>query len=255
MELETVFNIGNCVSQTNISGVFSVGSCVSNWEEKIEEQEELNIEPSKNWIVKKGYEYDRNNRDLYFLGPTVESNWLIRKLFAVGSYPDRPGYLKSILDAGIDTFVCLNAEYGKWVGNSYFPRYDDKLPSDCMFIHELIEDMETVKDEIIVALAKKIVELLQIGKKVYLHCAGGHGRAGTVAAVVLHMVCMELTENELFDYIQYAHDQRGENYFGPKTFVYKMPKDPMAQYFCNGQVPSPQTSDQRDQVRRIINHK
>jgi hypothetical protein len=95
------------------------------------------------------------------------------------------------------------------------------------------------------------VELLQIGKKVYLHCAGGHGRAGTVAAVVLHMLCMELTETELFEYIQYAHDQRKENYFGTKTFVYKMPKDPMAQYFCNGQVPSPQTTDQRNQVRRI----
>ena len=115
--------------------------------------------------------------------------------------------------------------------------------------------METVKDEIIINLALKIVELLQNGKKVYLHCAGGHGRTGTVAAVVLHMVCMQLTETELFEYIQYAHDQRIANYFGPRTFIYKMINDPFAQYFCNGQVPSPQTSDQRDQVRRIINHK
>ena len=40
-----------------------------------------------------------------------------------------------------------------------------------------------------------------MGKKVYLHCAGGHGRTGTVAAVVLHMLCMEMTETELFEYI------------------------------------------------------
>ena len=249
--MNTIFKIGSCVSGTDMSGVFSIGSCVSHEEEKNEEQEELNIGPSRNWIVGKGYEQNRYKQDIYFMGPTVESNWLIRKLLAVGSYPDRPGYLKSILDSGIDVFVALNAEYGKWVGNSYFPRYDDKLPAGCTFIHEPIEDMETVKDEIIVNLALKIVELLQIGKKVYLHCAGGHGRAGTVAAVVLHMLCMEMTETELFEYVQYAHDQRKENYFGPKSFVYKMPKDPMAEYFCNGQVPSPQTSDQRNQVRRI----
>ena len=67
------------------------------------------------------------------------------------------------------------------------------------------------------------------------------------------MLCMEMTETELFEYIQYAHDQRIENYFGPGLFVYKMIKDPMVQYFCNGQVPSPQTNDQRNQVRRIAN--
>jgi hypothetical protein len=249
METKTVFKIGSCVSQTNMPGIFSVGSCVSHEEEKHEEQEELNITPSRNWITSKGYERERNNRDLYFMGPTAESNWLIRKLLLVGSYPDRPGYLKSILDASIDVFVCLTTEYGK----DGYVQYGDKLPSGCMFIHEPINDMETVEDKRIIVLAKKIVELLKMGKKVYLHCAGGHGRAGTVAAVVLHLLCIEqLTETELFDFIQYAHDQRAENYFGNRSFVYKMPKDPLAHHFCNGQVPSPQTSEQRDQVRRIM---
>ena len=251
--MDTVFKIGSCVFANDITGVFSTGSCVLQEEEKNEEQEELHIEPSRNWITSREYERERNNRDLYFMGPTVESNWLIRKLFAVGSYPDKSGYLKSILDAGINVFVCLNVEYGKTVGNSFYPMYEDNLPSGCRFIHEPIEDMGTVKDEIIVTIALKIVELLQMGKKVYLHCAGGHGRTGTVAAVVLHMLCMEMTDTELFNYIQYAHDQRAENYFGLRSFVYKMPKDPMSQYFCNGQVPSPQTSEQRDQVRRIAN--
>ena len=248
-----IFSIGSCVSGSDMPGIFSIGSCVSHEEEKNEEQEELNITPSRNWITSKGYERERNNRDLYFMGPTAESNWLIRKLLAIGSYPDRPGYLKSILDASIDVFVCLTTEYGKKVGNSYFPRYDDKLSPGCMFIHEPINDMETVEDKRIIVLAKKIVELLKMGKKIYLHCAGGHGRAGTVAAVVLHLLCIEhITETELFDFIQYAHDQRVENYFGNQSFVYKMSKDPLAHHFCNGQVPSPQTSEQRDQVRRIM---
>ena len=251
MEFETVFKIGSCVSGTDMSGVFSVGSCVSH----NEEYDELYIQPSRNWITSKGYARNQNNRDLYFVGPTAESNWIIRNLFAVGSYPDKPTYLKSILDKGLDTFVCLNAEYGKKSHGIYYVKYAEKLPSSCTFIHEPIEDMETVKDEIIVNLALKIVELLRIGKKVYLHCAGGHGRAGTVASVVLHILCVDLSETELFDYIQYAHDQRHENYFGNYSFVYKMGNDQLAHHFCNGQVPSPQTSQQRDQVRRIMEHK
>ena len=247
MEFETVFKIGSCVSVTDMSGVFSVRSCVSHNEEYME----LYIQPSRNWIISRGYEFNRYKQDIYFIGPTAESNWIIRKLFAVGSYPDKPTYLKSILDEGLDTFVCLNAEYGKTSFGIYYVKYAEKLPSDCTFIHEPIEDMETVKDEIIINVALKIVELLRIGKKVYLHCAGGHGRAGTVAAVVLHILCVDLSETELFDYIQYAHDQRKENYFGNKSFVYKMDNDPMAHNFCNGQVPSTQTSEQRDQVRRI----
>jgi protein-tyrosine phosphatase len=251
MEFETVFKIGSCVSGTDMSGVFSVGSCVSH----NEEYDELYIQPSRNWIMSKGYARNQNNRDLYFVGPTAESNWIIRNLFAVGSYPDKPTYLKSILDKGLDTFVCLNAEYGKKSHGIYYVKYAEKLPSSCTFIHEPIEDMETVKDEIIVNLALKIVELLRIGKKVYLLCAGGHGRAGTVASVVLHILCVDLSETELFDYIQYAHDQRHENYFGNHSFVYKMGNDQLAHHFCNGQVPSPQTSQQRDQVRRIMEHK
>ena len=111
--------------------------------------------------------------------------------------------------------------------------------------------MQTIQDETIIALAKKIVERLLNGESVYLHCAGGHGRTGTVALVVLHMLYPNLTELELFEFVQYAHDQRGGNHFGPALFIGKMFADPLAHHFVKSQVPSPQTLEQRNQVRRI----
>jgi hypothetical protein len=66
------------------------------------------------------------------------------------------------------------------------------------------------------------------------------------------MLYPKLSELELFEFIQYAHDQRRGNYFGPKKFAGRMIADPLSQNFVTGQVPTPQTIEQRDQVRRII---
>jgi hypothetical protein len=258
---ESVFVIGSCVSVDSVSSVFSIGSCVSH-EEKNEEEEEvipkLDIEASRKWIIGQRYVGERNTRNPYFTGPTYESNWLIRKTpgskygsFAVGSYPDKPTYFENLKQSGLETFVCLNSEYGFWSKGDYFQKYGDSLPKD-KFIHERIDDMQTVDDAIIIRLAEEIVRRIKNGENVYLHCAGGHGRTGTVAIVVLNMIYPDLNYIELFEYVQYSHDQRGGNYFGNGKFVYKMADDHLAYKFVEGQVPSPQTIAQRTQVRRII---
>ena len=206
-----------------------------------------NIDATRNWITEKRYETNRENRDPYFQGPTCESNWLIRDSFMVGSYPDKPGYMKAILDAGINTFVCLNSEYGKIVG---YEAYGEYVPEG-QFIHEPIDDMRVADDDKIRVLTNTVAERIRQGEKVYLHCAGGHGRAGTVASIVLHLLYPTLTEMEVFEYIQYAHDQRVANYFGPKMFILNMFFDDFADFYSFGQVPSPQTSEQRNQIRRL----
>lgn len=255
----SIFMIGSCVSNDILSSsVFSIGSCVTELcsEEKTEEEPmpKLNLEASRNWIIDQRFAGERNTQNPYFSGPTLESNWLIRNshgAFAVGGYPDKPNYFENLKSAGLDTFVCLNSEYGFWSKGDYYPKYGETLPKD-RFILEPIEDMQTVDDRIIVDLAKEIVRRIKTGENVYLHCAGGHGRTGTVAIVVLHMLYPDLTYMELFEYVQYAHDQRKGNYFGNRTFVYKMVDDHLAYKFVEGQVPSPQTIAQRTQVRRII---
>mgnify|MGYP000361307626 CR=1 FL=1 len=252
---------GSCVSGNIIDGVFVKGTCVSSNEEKNEELRKVplvldNLDVTRGWITRERYCSEKNYRNPYFQGPTNESNWILHKNsqhggFAVGGYPDKLSDLPALLGKGLQTFVCLNSEYGKTVKGDYFRPYGNNLPKDNRFIHEPIDDMQTVKDEIIIALARKIVKLLLNGESVYLQCAGGHGRTGTVLMVVLHILYPELSELELFEFVQYAHDQRGGNDFGPGLFIGKMFSDPLAHHFVKSQVPSPQTIEQRDQVRRI----
>lgn len=228
----------------------------------------LDLTESLNWIIDEKYtnvnftrsrNYYRNLHPLK--GPTEESNWLIKKTpgfvfgsFAVGGYPDKSGFLPSLLADGLNTFVCLNSEYGKQVKNHNYTAYADnnsRIPKG-RFILEPIDDMKTVDDKTIDVLSTDIVTRITNGENVYLHCAGGHGRTGTVAALVLYKLYPHLTVPEIFDYLQFAHDQRSGNYFGPQMFTSKMKDDPLAKYFVIGQVPTPQTSTQRCQVRRII---
>jgi protein-tyrosine phosphatase len=255
------FILGSCVSGNIIDGVFIKGTCVN--EEKNEDTifqmphlPLYNLDVTRGWITQQKYRSEKNNRNPYFKGPTHESNWLLHKNtrhggLVVGGYPDTTFNLLALFSEELQTFVCLNSEYGKTVNSDYFQPYGTNLPKN-QFIHEPIDDMQTVNDETIIALAQKIVERLLNGENVYLHCAGGHGRTGTVAIVTLHMLYPELTELELFEFVQYAHDQRGGNYFGERMFNYKMIVDPLSHYYVKSQVPSPQTFEQRTQVRRII---
>jgi len=265
---EPLFMIGSCVSKDmSSSSMFSIGSCVSKLsareicsEEKTEEEPlpKLNIAASRNWIVGQRYADEYKIHDPDFVGPSYESNKLIPKIpgskygsLTVGGFPDSNNPLPQLRSAGLDTFVCLNSEYGFYSKGDFFQRYGDSLPKD-RFVHVPIDDMQTVDDKIIVRLAEEIVRRFKNGENIYLHCAGGHGRTGTVALVVLNILYPELTYVELFEYVQYAHDQRQGNHFGKNTFVYKMADDHLAYKFVQGQVPSPQTIAQRTQVRRII---
>jgi len=271
MEFINTFTIGNCVSGNMIDGVFVKGACVNEEkhneekhdEEKHEELETIfnvpaldNLDITRGWITQQKYCSKKNNRNPYFKGPTHESNWLLRKntrhgSLVVGAYPDTSSHLLALFRENLQTFVCLNSEYGKTVHGNYYQPYGNNLPK-YQFIHEPIRDMETVNDATIIALAHKIVERLLNGENVYLHCKGGHGRTGTVAIVTLHMLYPELTELELFEFVQYAHDQRGGNYFGERIFNSELITDPLSHYYVKSQVPSPQTFEQRTQVRRII---
>lgn len=236
-------------------------------EEKKEEETlipPLDICLSKDWIFRKRFVALMDSRRKYgyintsiYKGPTSESNWLIRKQagykmgsLAVGGYPDTHGYLDALIAAGINTFVNLCKEYG----TIRYPAYANnktKIP-DKNFLNEPIQDMRTTDDTKIDNLASRVVERLLNGENVYIHCAGGHGRTGTLAALVLKKLYPHLKVDEIFEYIQYAHDQRVSNWFGYKLFTYEMMIDPMAVYMSHGQVPSPQTGQQRNQVRRLL---
>ena len=221
----------------------------------------VHLQESRGWITEEKFttRFIHNSHPLN--GPTHESNWLIPKVSAapgfgslcVGSYPDsNKGYLVKLQAAGLNTFVCLNDEYGtRDKYGDYFEPYATKIPAD-RFIWKRIKDMKTGDDTDLLEVADEVVKRVKNGEHVYLHCAGGHGRTGGYAAIILHKLYPELISSEIFEYIQFAHDQRDGNTCGKSKWNKQMLMDPWAHHFKAGQVPSPQTLDQRNQVRSLL---
>jgi hypothetical protein len=196
-------------------------------------------------------------------GPTDESNWVIPGILMAGAYPAAQednvhfSIIESILSLGITTFVCLQAEYEhdpnipefQWRQGYKLRTYIfDALhmlkaaeknplkrvglmcpPSRLDFRHVPIVDCSTTNDSIVLELAQDIIRRLRSGENIYVHCWGGHGRAGTVISIVLGLM-YELTPEEALRRCQQFHDTR---------------RAPLG-------VPSPQTASQRNQVIRII---
>lgn len=234
-----------------------------------EEEEEtipplVNLQESIGWITNEKF-ISRSGHNLHQLnGPTYESNWILPKglnvatatafgSLCVGSYPDsNKGYLNKILDADLNTFVCLNDEYGiQDKRGDYYEPYAKRIPVG-NFIHKKIRDMGVGSDADLEEIAVEVVIRLKRGENVYLHCAGGHGRTGGYTAIILHKLYPELSSSEIFEYIQFAHDQRDGHTCGTNVWTKQMLMDPWAHHFRPGQVPSPQTLDQRNQVRSLF---
>jgi protein-tyrosine phosphatase len=73
------------------------------------------------------------------------------------------------------------------------PEY--KIPDDVKMIRFPIVDKRSPTNiEAVKTLIKQIVEFRDAGKVVYIHCRGGHGRAGTIAACLMIHLGMDVDE-------------------------------------------------------------
>lgn len=210
----------------------------------------IDITDSIDWIKNSKQNFCKKEKNKKHQGPIIISNWLSDKL-CVGGYPKNKFELDKILATGITTFVCLNQPFDK----ERIYKYEKDFPKDknCLFINEPIEDMNITTDVKVRTLCENIVKKIYDGEKVYVHCKGGHGRTGTIAAIVLYML-YKLSIQQIYDYLQYSHDQRVDNYFGPYFWTMALDRsEPQKGCFVLGQVPTPQVSCQRRQVEKIIN--
>mmetsp|Transcript_39935 Transcript_39935/g.88741 ORF Transcript_39935/g.88741 Transcript_39935/m.88741 type:complete len:394 (+) Transcript_39935:213-1394(+) len=190
-------------------------------------------------------------------GPTPWSNWVIPGRVIAGAYPaslddaETERILTTLLELGINTFVCLQAEVNintpehAWRSQHGLRPYikdaqkilskahetgNPKITQQKIdFLHLPIIDGNVTTDSALNRLAEDCMERILKGEKLYIHCWGGHGRTGTLVAVILGRL-YNLPYTTALRYTQAFHDSR---------------------IYPQG-VRSPQTPVQRAQVRRLL---
>jgi len=177
-------------------------------------------------------------------GPNRWCNWAIRDHLLVGSYPKNHLLVEDLLNEGITVFVCLMQdkelerqgtlyiEKAKRVLSENTEKFTQK-PEDIQYIHFPIHDEGVGEDDGVLELVDKIIGLVEYGNKVYMHCRGGHGRAGTILSLIFAKV-YSLSAWEALELCQKVHDSR--------VSVAETP----------GKYKSPETHDQKSQVYRLV---
>ena len=261
-----------------ISAFSSVFSCVKPDVVDCTNLPPLDLKVSKDWYENSNIKFKTeldSDKNIY-KGPTSESNWLIPGRLLVGAYPSEDDDLEKIMESGINTFVCLNNDYGYFddkMAYADLPSVDDgtgkiiinpklfgknglvtltrnKFNRENNFLHLQITDMKTADDDIVRDFCLTLKKRICMGENIYIHCTGGHGRTGTISAILLCLL-YKITPEEALEYVQYSHDQRMADY-GNYNYTMLITDNTLKNKFALGQVPSPQTSEQREQVIRII---
>ena len=187
--------------------------------------------------------------DLFPSPPTEKSNWVIPKYLIASNDPAQtPGDVKKYIKAGIDIFISLmvdselkegkekygNKSYELEIGKVHLGKVDQIkciVSKGIVFARIPIPDRRILSDSSVLDLAKTIIWLIGIGKRVLVHCRGGKGRTGTVVGIVLGLI-YNMDLNTILETLKTSFQSR-INRKGPAPRM-------------------PQTKQQRDQIERLI---
>ena len=151
-------------------------------------------------------------------GPTPRSNWLIPGTVLCGdrtSAGERAGDIAAAFascGARTVTFVCLQTK--PEVGSYYIDRVRKAFHANAPGLEPQFEffpivDQNVTSDDQTAMLALRLYRRLEEGEALYIHCRGGHGRTGTVCALLLGLV-FNLAGPEALALYQALHDCRGQ---------------------------------------------
>ena len=131
-------------------------------------------------------------------------NWVIPGEVLCGPYPGLDGIncptldaatanLQAILDDNITVFVCLQAQGELTNQHPYFPKFEHyretltRMGRAPQFLHFPLPDQGTPDKRAFTQQMTGLCDLVSQGHRLYIHCAGGHGRTG------LYVACLLLT--------------------------------------------------------------
>ena len=106
---------------------------------------------------------------------------------------------------------------------------DDDDTAGLLFVHFPIGDGGTRSNEDVLQFCIGLCDRICRGEVLYVHCWGGHGRTGTIVAILLGLL-YDMTAAQALEYTQMSHLQRRVQPW----------------------VGSPETSAQRVQVEAVI---
>jgi hypothetical protein len=162
-----------------------------------------------------------------------DASWLIPGYVLCGSYPGASpgrasdnGLLSQVRAAGVSTFVCLQDELppqdapwpadgvpnlsdrAKWAAGNFLS-YREAAGPDASFVHIPLPDRSVAEsldalDDIVCGLRRRI----EAGEKLYLHCWGGRGRTGLIAACLLGALYGDLDAAQALERVQCYYDLR-----------------------------------------------
>eukprot|EP00760_Papus_ankaliazontas_P004944 PhM_4_TR12291/c0_g1_i1/m.2314 len=125
--------------------------------------------------------------ELVVLPPTTHT--LIPNMAYCGASPSEGTARALVLDHGISVFVSLQSSYNEYGSVDYrrgiLSLSPPLLKHRVRFLHCPIPDFGVVDDASLLALVQELVNLMQSGEIIYIHCYGGHGRTGSVATSLL----------------------------------------------------------------------
>jgi len=124
----------------------------------------------------------------------------------VGSAPYDEQHFLTLINQGFVIFVDLTIfnekfpdgtrvyEYANYnnLTRYHYPITDKRVPADMVNFYQFL---------------KPVAQDILAGKKTYIHCRGGHGRSGLVAAVLL-ILCVNYNAEQALDLVYRAHQTR-----------------------------------------------
>jgi len=156
----------------------------------------------------------------------ISTNWLtVDKNILIGGCPYDQKNFQLILNQKIDIFINLMSKREK--------RYKYEDYNKIKYYNFHIPDLTTLSDKEILKIAHIVINFVNEGKKIFIHCKGGHGRTGALSGILLHKLYPNMTYTEIIQDLNKRH----------KTRKYKP------------NMSIPQTAQQFNQIHRIVTGK